>query len=105
MNIQQAMKSGKKFRRKGWGSGFSSLEFAYSLTKADILADDWEVEEVTVSITRQQFWDAIVTVQAERESERTIYPYPYFSLDVIRWKDIHKLADKLGLGDTDEADV
>ena len=60
MNIQQAIKSGKKFRRKGW----TGLTYASSFTdcryldEVDILADDWEIEQVAVTITAQQFWDA-----------------------------------------------
>ena len=62
MNIQQAIKSGKKIRRKEW-TGWGLLKYSIfsefnNLIEADILADDWEIEQVAVTITSQQFWDA-----------------------------------------------
>jgi hypothetical protein len=66
MKFQDALESGYRFRRPGWhwverfadrlrctGDGFMIHP-----TLADFLADDWEVQEPKVEITRQQFWDA-----------------------------------------------
>jgi len=67
VNIIEAINSGKRFRRKVWDKdkqqlswnevyGTQPLEIAYG----DAVADDWEVEETTVTITRTQFdeaWD------------------------------------------------
>ncbi|HEU0294601.1 MAG TPA: hypothetical protein VFR47_17810 [Anaerolineales bacterium] len=56
MNIQEAIKSGKPFRRRGWGDGHiyivqqlnvtvltieSSPDISIELEVQDILADDW----------------------------------------------------------------
>lgn len=32
-----------------------------------ITADDWEIQEPTVTITRAQFWDAYLTVKGETD--------------------------------------
>jgi hypothetical protein len=78
MNIIEAIKSGRKYRRKGekgWyhpPANFSDYNFKVEA----ILADDWEVEEIScyagsAMITREQFnsaWHKIVYCHdAERE--------------------------------------
>jgi len=65
MNIQDAIKSGKRFRRKSSSNKdyYSHLILRMELPIGDILADDWEVEPTTVTINRQQFnaaWDRAV---------------------------------------------
>lgn len=78
MNLIDAIKSGKRFRRtqfKEWMSGPNGrLGFShglmlgkketvenefYYLAEQDILADDWEIEEKKVEITRARLGDAI----------------------------------------------
>lgn len=67
MNIIEAIKSGRRFRRKEWPTdisdrtnwlispkGFDGIA-RYYLTDLDIVADDWEVESAPVTITREQF--------------------------------------------------
>ena len=51
MNIIEAAKSGKRFKRKDWG-GWVIPEDTRCI---DALSDDWIVEETTVVITRSQF--------------------------------------------------
>ena len=68
MNIIEAVKSGKRFRRKTWGVyvffskyGFIEYEDGESciLEKIDITSDDWEVEEEKKELTRAQVYDAL----------------------------------------------
>ena len=57
MNIIEAIKSGKPYRRKNDSQRFipgDEYDFAYS----EVLADDWEVEEKSVTITREQLEEA-----------------------------------------------
>ena len=54
MNIIEVVKRGKRFRRKGWDSWLEEHEIS-QMIRADILADDWEVESPPVTITREQF--------------------------------------------------
>ena len=69
MNIIEAIKSGKRFRRTAWISRTSPSYWTTSriqpltFTAEDILADDWEVEEVAVTITASRFdsaWDRAI---------------------------------------------
>ncbi len=57
MNLIEAIKSGRRFRRASqsnqgpWYQGGSGIRFY----EDDILADDWEIEQTPVTITREQF--------------------------------------------------
>ncbi len=51
MNLIEAINSGKRFKRKDWGDYYLARQEAFQ--REDVLADDWEVEPVT--ITREQF--------------------------------------------------
>lgn len=53
MNIIEAAKSGKRFRRTGrenWSAYRSGLSNYFSVAHGDLLADDWEVEDKEVII-------------------------------------------------------
>ena len=67
MNIIEAIKSGKRFKRKSeiaWMSG----DQLYNYVKADIIADDWEVEERKVTITRDQLYAALTKAELMQQS-------------------------------------
>ena len=71
MNIIEATKSGKRFRRKisnsEWITQPSMIMLVngrymrYFLGPEDILAEDWEIEEPPVSITRAKVEDILET--------------------------------------------
>ena len=89
MNFLDALKSGRPFHRPshcvwfevygresiGWvghgampGPGGSPIIFGPTtddICMADILADDWETQEVSVSLTRTQFLDVYYTLRKE----------------------------------------
>lgn len=109
MNLIDALKSGRPFRRRErswWVSKHTRTEAISCLKcngewfteeryfadvevgKADILADDWEIQEPTVTITRTQFWEAMNTDLA--------FPPGTSMLFLERAK---IAASKLGLGD------
>lgn len=54
MNFLDALKSGKRFRRKGEKNWNDNKLFH------DFMAEDWEVEERTVTITAEQLHQAWV---------------------------------------------
>ncbi len=55
MNLIDAVKSGKPFRRIAWQDYWlASDSWSKSFLKQDILADDWEIQEIEVKITRTQ---------------------------------------------------
>lgn len=61
MNFLEAYKSGKRFRRHGdWDWCDTRLVAgALDIPVKDVLAEDWEIEEETVTITRSQLMQAI----------------------------------------------
>ena len=89
MNIIEAVKSGKIFRRKSWTHGESVIEMSdglyftpsynaqrYIPCLSDIIADDWETEEKKVEITRSQIkkaWRKTFNIEsAESHSFKTL---------------------------------
>jgi hypothetical protein len=60
MNILEAIKSGKKCKRRPWKKRWINPAQGklLNLNIEDISANDWEVEEKSVTITRQQLDDA-----------------------------------------------
>ena len=82
MNIVDAMKSGKTVKRKPWNR-FGHIEYFDRFTftnnhttlleKEDVIADDWEIEEQKVEVTKNQIRDLLnkywnnVDVQVGRE--------------------------------------
>ncbi len=57
MNIIDAIKSGRRFKRKSQPNQGYLYQAGAGVTfyEDDILADDWEVEQTPVTITREQF--------------------------------------------------
>lgn len=80
MNLIDAIKSGKPFRRpdQPWYGGMPN-----SFRVVDILADDWEIQEPTVTITASQFWEAIEATWGKCDDDRQ--------------SGFHRLARRLGL--------
>lgn len=97
MNIIEAIKSGNRFRRKGWRSWYEICNGSIRnstqnvsgalMSEQDIVADDYEVEieEEKIEISKQQLVDVISGV----------FSYPYGSK--IRFlDDIERAAELLG---------
>lgn len=71
MNLIEAIKSGRSFRRRGhqyWMKTLNNADVAEKecgvvvtgFSPSEVTADDWEIKEPTVTITRQQFYDAVM---------------------------------------------
>lgn len=60
MNIIEAVKSGKRFKRSFMIDWWKSNQDMVGLYRSDIVADDWEVEEEKVEITYEQLREAFV---------------------------------------------
>lgn len=100
MNLLEAIKSGRPFRRKNWdlwtqvhGNCVTQPGLTEGLRQAhmcyeDILADDWEIQEPTVTITRAQFLEAV---------ESVLGSFNLFG-DAIADCAMRTLAHSLGLG-------
>jgi len=67
VNIIEALKSGKRARRKSWEPhyGWFMPHFRFDITREDILADDWEIEEKKVTITYGQLEKALYSVNPQ----------------------------------------
>lgn len=66
MNLIEALKTGKRFRRPTWGIYYSvSHEGFFELTAEDALAEDWEVEKITIPLTGEVFDNAVRKVEVK----------------------------------------
>lgn len=59
MTLIEALKSGRNYKRQG-DKLWHTLENDYRFTKEDILADNWVVEEPTITITKSELIKAYV---------------------------------------------
>jgi hypothetical protein len=91
MTLQEALKSGRNFRRRAARMAGDSIWLSPTYNdfdRDDVLADDWEIEEPTVTITRSQLNAAVhYAVQYQRTFQN-----PYKAVEDI-------LAEMLGLVD------
>jgi len=105
VNIIEAIKSGKRFRRKSWTTRpwlwlEAQTEEVFNhhleLPVEAITADDWEVEEAEVTINR-----SILAAVWKRAKERTTYTIEYHGLGSATYipnVDLEDLvAEELGL--------
>lgn len=110
MNLIDAIKSGRPFRRPGWAwvcrpEGTNKFVFVEDESHADlghpmdILADDWEILEPTVTITASQLADALASTMKWWESEqmRTFTKFDNYITSPARFGE--ELACRLGLGE------
>ena len=101
MNLLEALKSGKPFRRKGFASWWieDGSEKFYTMSKEDMLAE-YEVQEPSVTITRTQFFEA--AAEAMKEQAVALGYEPTFdrgvlSIETLARLSLGRIAKKLGL--------
>lgn len=70
MTIQEAIKSGKRYKRPHHACWYT-IENQYITTK-DALATDWEVKEETVTLNRDQLIDACLVYMCSSDTEDKI---------------------------------
>lgn len=88
MKFEEALKhlrDGKKIARNGWHKPFGEYS---SIMLPDMLAEDWEVVEKKVEITREQFFEAVCDVKKTIIGQPMVYSEKHF---------LQYLADRLGL--------
>lgn len=66
MTLQEAIKSGKSFRRPLYGS-YDCLDSSSSFTAEEVLATDWEIKEQSVKITKTNLKKAAETLFDKRQ--------------------------------------
>jgi hypothetical protein len=84
MNIIEAIKSGKNFRRKSWPAAdyMNANVDRFDLHLEELLANDWEIEEPSIPITRTQLIKACHNQLAN---------------GCPPWQLAHSVAEELGL--------
>jgi hypothetical protein len=93
MTIIEAIKSGKRFRRKNQQTYYNKFghwdaPIGWIFSADDVLADDWEVEEKKVEITKAQLsaaWNRLVDRFEHSGYNLSLFPTSY------------ELAKELGL--------
>jgi hypothetical protein len=72
MNLIEAVKSGKPFRRKAWANATfffnpkdQTMQDEEMFSVSDILANDFEIEEKTITISESEFEKRIAKVKKE----------------------------------------
>lgn len=85
MNIIEAVKSGKRFKRKSWDGPWCTKDdvSALSLQSWEILADDWEVEEKKVEITAEILRAHMLECQQDRRFSQWAFQTLARSLGLI----------------------
>lgn len=66
MTLIEALKTGKKIRKKSSGLYVNKDYPSVQFTIDDVLADDWEVEQTPVPVTREQFDSAWYKAKTSR---------------------------------------
>ena len=108
MTLIEAIKSGRPFRRKSvlscwygvvgdvvkYQPGMSDAYVA-NLKVEDILADDWEIQEPTVTISASQFWEACQYATAIEDYEIVEDVHQRRRRIETRWQEV---ARRLGIG-------
>lgn len=81
MNLIEAVRSGKPFRRKGWRRGHITQDYLSScvFTQEAVLADDWEVKEKPLKMKTVYEW--LVT---DSTGEWYLYEYLYTEDEITR---------------------
>lgn len=59
MTLIEAIKSGKRFKRKDYISWTHPSDVIFTATKECVLADDWIIEEKSVTINREDLKSAL----------------------------------------------
>lgn len=76
MNIQEAMKLGKPFKRPNSDRLFyPGVHTHYTITRAELLADDWEVQEQKITITLKDLSNAFYEAYGYDRSEKALGLY------------------------------
>ena len=88
MNFIEAVKSGKRFRRKGWDPDHQEWNRHVAdivVDNTDVIADDWEIEPMEITLSEEQFHEAydkayeLFKSREDLRSQRDALHYVLFS--------------------------
>lgn len=95
MTLIEAIKSGRPFRRKNsWGETPWRNAKDGAFIADELLADDWEIQEPTVTISRALLFEALGEIDVTKLTEF----HPPSGNTYLSWKAIDDFARRLGLG-------
>ncbi len=107
MNIVDALKSGMPWKRKGghWSwrdpivrtPGYNGVHLELS----DLLADDWEIKKPSITITRDEFLEAVRSIDVtirDHVSYKQISLEEYLTWPITGGGPLRDLLNRLGLG-------
>lgn len=92
MKLQEAMKSGKPFKRKHWDTWWLAGSPYMYLGKDDIFAEDWEVGTETYQIGIEQFRDA-----ASKAHSSVVWEFREFGRSNLYEEFLRILKQELGI--------
>lgn len=99
MNLIDALKSGRPFRRQEW-VGWVDLKEERLFSAYEIVADDWEIQEPTVTITEAKLVDAVKTTASWLELYQPAQKTKAIGDPNVTWLSFaQELAKELGLKD------
>lgn len=85
MNIQEAMKSGKPFKRKGHKvyiqGGIASVDSFFSYE--EVLATDWEVEEEKISLSASDIRKVLMNFPVQYSAQGNLATGQFLAIDTV----------------------
>lgn len=108
MNYLDALKSSLPYRRKCWRDGRwreaihydSNWKICYTETLQDLIADDWEIQEPSVPLSRSQFWEAYGTALKSIHLTMNIIPTETRLMDDVLWRMTNQIFGEVPRGPT-----
>lgn len=77
MTIQEAIKSGKRFRHKNYGSyinpGMQNIPIEWNISLNDLLSDGWEVLEETFQVNEMEIHNMICDLINEMDKGGIVF--------------------------------
>lgn len=74
MRLHEALESGRRFRQTSEGDTWFSVYGARVWSQEEVLADDWEVEEETISVTVLEISNMVRDVNLDAHYPRPEHP-------------------------------
>lgn len=98
MNLIEAAKTGRPFKRPHWATCFEPNSgtgiISFTVSVPDALAEDWEVQEKIVPMTRSVFWKTVNEIFGVDMCQPMV---PYSGSLPPPVAQVHMLAKRLGL--------
>lgn len=88
MKIQEAIKSGKKYRRKGCEFWLTPGDTPICISEKEILAEDWEIEREPREIWGFRFSDGMLASVFQGNREELLMYYPNGNGKPVKFREV-----------------